>query len=915
MLRRGIQRSCRVSTQLPVYSRATSQLNRTFSAPGAGLMDDIVEQRARAAKRELAILAEAFHKNEFNQTESFQKEAEVLETLADLIKRYDTDDSGLLDRDEIMAALQDLELPVGEVELDSIFTNLTGDSAGAVKLTEWLDNLPRGTRIKICEKMTNDETAHRRVQFTVPGTSAKIMYTHTDEAPALATYSFLPIIRAYSGSSNISFENPDISVAGRILAAFPDYIRPEQFIRDELSLLGELAKTPVANIIKLPNISAALPQLTGAIAELQSQGFAVPDYPMEPKTAAEKQIQARYAKVIGSAVNPVLREGNSDRRVAGPVKEYAQKNPHKLGPWSSDSKTHVAHMTEGDFFGSEKSVIIGDATSVRIVLVTGADKTQVLKNEVKLQSGEVLDATRMSVKKLREYLADQVADAKEKDVLLSLHLKATMMKVSDPIIFGHAVTTFYKEVFEKHAEVFDSVGVNPNNGISDVYAKIGVLPEPKQKEIEADIMEVYNNRPRIAMVDSDKGITNLHAPNDVIIDASVPPVIRDSGMMWNWSNELEDTKMLIPDRSYAPMYQAIVEDCQKNGKLDVATMGNVPNVGLMAQKAQEYGSHDKTFEIPETGVVRVVDNNTNLCIFEHSVEKGDIWRACQTKDSPIQDWINLAVSRARATGDPAVFWLDADRAHDSNLLKKIDMYLPSAMEGSEGVEVKIMKPADAMKFTLERCRKGLNTISCTGNVLRDYLTDLFPIIELGTSAKMLSIVPLLAGGGLFETGAGGSAPKHVQQLVKENHLRWDSLGEFLALAVSIEDLAIKTNNERAKILADCLNEGVSELLNQNKSPKRKCGQLDNRGSHFYVALFWAEALAKRPEFADEFSQLAKDLRANEETIVNELNAVQGKPVDLGGYFHPDPIKCANVMRPSSLFNNLIDSFGAKGMSK
>lgn len=806
-----------------------------------------------------------------------------------------------------MKALDDLELPTGEVEVDSIFQNLTGESAGAVKLTEWLDNLPKGTRVKIVEKMTNDETGHRRIQFSVPDSSAKIMYTHTDEAPALATYSFLPIIRAYCSSAGVQFDNPDISVAGRILAAFPDYIRPEQYIQDELALLGTLAKSPAANIIKLPNISAALPQLLGAIEELQSQGFAVPNYPMDPKTAHEKAIHARYAKVLGSAVNPVLREGNSDRRVAGPVKAYAQKNPHRLGEWDSSSKTHVAHMKDGDFFGSEKSVIIPEATSVRIVLVHGADQNQVLKKEVQLQAGEVLDATRMSVKALRAYLAEEVEKAKEEDILLSLHLKATMMKVSDPIIFGHAVTTFYKEVFDKHAETFASLGVNPNNGIGDVYAKIALLPEKEKAAIEADIMDIYKNRPRIAMVDSDKGITNLHAPNDVIIDASVPPVIRDSGKMWNWDNALEDTKMLIPDRCYAPMYQAIVEDCQKNGKLDVATMGNVPNVGLMAQKAQEYGSHDKTFEIPADGVVRVVDNNTNLVVFEHQVEKGDIWRACQTKDSPIQDWVNLAVSRARATGDPAVFWLDESRAHDSNLLKKIDMYLPSAMEGSEGVEVKIMKPADAMKFTLERCRQGKNTISCTGNVLRDYLTDLFPIIELGTSAKMLSIVPLLAGGGLFETGAGGSAPKHVQQLVKENHLRWDSLGEFLALAVSIEDLANKTNNQKAKVLAECLNEGVSQLLDQNKSPKRKCGELDNRGSHYYVALFWAEALAKRPEYQAEFEQLAKDLRSNEEVILNELNSVQGKPVDLGGYFHPDPIKCDKVMRPSATLNNLIDS--------
>lgn len=847
------------------------------------LFGDIVEQRARAAKRELAILAEAFHK-------------------------YDTDCDGTLDREEMLHALENLQLPVGEVEVDTLFKNLTGDTVGSVKLTEWLDNLPRGTRIKIVETMSNDEQSHRRIQFSVPGESSKIMYTHTDEAPALATYSFLPVIRAFGKSAGIKFENPDISVAGRILSVFPDYIRPEQYIRDELALLGELAKSPAANIIKLPNISAALPQLLGAIEELQSQGFAVPDYPMDPQSDQEKVIQARYAKVLGSAVNPVLREGNSDRRVAGPVKAYAQANPHRLGAWDPNSKTHVAHMNEGDFFGSEKSVVMDEATSIRIVLDTGGE-LNVLKKEVKLQKGEVLDGTRMSVKALQKYLTEEVEKAKEEDILLSLHLKATMMKVSDPIIFGHALTVFYKDVFDKHADTFSSIGVNPNNGIQDVYSKIALLPREKKEEIEADIMEVYKNRPRIAMVDSDKGITNLHAPNDVIIDASVPPVIRDSGKMWNWGNELEDTKMLIPDRSYARMYQQIVEDCQKNGKLDVATMGNVPNVGLMAQKAQEYGSHDKTFEIPADGVVRVIDNTTGSTIFEHRVETGDIWRACQTKDSPIQDWINLAVSRARATGDPAVFWLDENRAHDANLLKKIDMYLPSALEGSEGVSIQIMPPHEAMKFTLERCRKGLNTISCTGNVLRDYLTDLFPIIELGTSAKMLSIVPLLAGGGLFETGAGGSAPKHVQQLVKENHLRWDSLGEFLALAVSIEDLSAKTNNKKAQVLGECLNEAVGELLNQNKGPKRKCGELDNRGSHFYISLFWAEALAKRPEYKAEFEQIAKDLRSNEEKIMSELNAVQGKKVDLGGYFHPDPVKCSNIMRPSATFNNLVDSHG------
>lgn len=881
MLRRGFQRVRINPTRIPISTRINTSAVRWNSD---GLTDDIVEQRARAAKRELAILAEAFHK-------------------------YDQNSSGQLDRDEIMEALNDLELPGGEIEVDQIFKNLTGGTSGEIKLTEWLDNLPRGTRIRLVEKMSNDEQSHRRVQFTVPGASSKIMYTHTDEAPALATYSFLPIIRNYCTSSGIRFESPDISVAGRILAAFPDYIRPEQYIQDELSLLGVLAKSPVANIIKLPNISAAVPQLTDAIAELQSQGFGVPDYPVDPRNTYEQRIKDRYSKVLGSAVNPVLREGNSDRRVAGPVKAYAQSNPHKLGEWEPTSKTSVAHMEDGDFFGSEKSVIMEEPTSIRIVLVKKGGETEVLKKSVELQSGEVFDGTRLSAKALRAYFTEEIDKAKDEDVLLSLHLKATMMKVSDPIIFGHAVTIFYKDVFEKHAETFETLGVNPNNGLGEVYQKIALLPEKTRTEIENDIMEVYKNRPRIAMVDSDRGITNLHAPNDVIIDASIPPVIRDSGMMWNWGNELEDTKMLIPDRSYATMYQAIVEDCQTNGRLDVATMGNVSNVGLMAQKAQEYGSHDKTFLIPTGGVVRVVDNNTELVVFEHQVEKGDIWRACQTKDSPIQDWINLAVGRARATGDPAVFWLDEKRAHDSKILNKIDMYLPSAIEGSEGVEIKIMKPADAMKFTLERCRRGKNTISVTGNVLRDYLTDLFPIIELGTSAKMLSIVPLLAGGGLFETGAGGSAPKHVQQLVKENHLRWDSLGEFLALTVSIEDLAAKTNNAQAKILAECLNEGVSELLSQNKNPKRKCGELDNRGSHFYVALFWAEALAKRPEFKAEFEDLAKNLRDNEQKIMDELNAVQGSPVDLGGYFHPDPIKAAKVMRPSPIFNHFIDNFG------
>jgi len=652
--------------------------------------------------------------------------------------------------------------------------------------------------------------------------------------------------------------------------------------------------------------------LQAAIKELQSHGYNVPDYPADPKTEQEKAIQARYSKVLGSAVNPVLREGNSDRRVAGPVKDYAKANPHKLYPWAADSRTHVAHMKEGDFWSAEKSVTMKEATSVRIELVS-SDGTTVLKERTPLQEGEVLDATRMSVKSLIAYFEEEIDNAMKEDILLSLHMKATMMKVSDPIIFGHCVKVYYKDVFAKHAATFEELGVNANLGIGDVYAKIEALPADKKAEIEADIMATYETRPRLAMVDSDRGITNLHAPNDIIIDASVPPVIRDSGKMWNYKNELEDTKMLIPDRSYAPQYQAIVADCQAHGALSVATMGNVSNVGLMAQKAQEYGSHDKTFEVKEDGVMRVVDNKSGEVYFEHTVEKGDIWRACQTKDAPIQDWVKLAVSRARATGSPAVFWLNSERAHDSQLLKKLDTYLPDALQGTENVDVKIMPPHEAMKYTCERCRQGLDTISVTGNVLRDYLTDLFPILELGTSAKMLSIVPLLAGGGLFETGAGGSAPKHVQQLQKENHLRWDSLGEFLALAVSIEDLAAKTGNEKAKVLGACLNQAVGGLLNENKSPKRKCGELDNRGSHFYIALYWAEALAATPEFGAEFGELAKSLRANETQIVAELNSVQGKPVDVGGYFQPDPMKAQTAMRPCQLFNELIDGHVEKMM--
>jgi len=729
------------------------------------------------------------------------------------------------------------------------------------------------------------------------------MYTYTDEAPMLATYSFLPIIQAFTKTSGLTIKIPDISVAGRVLANFPEYLTPEQRIDDELTKLGELAKTPAANIIKLPNVSAALPQLTECIAELQSQGYALPDYPMEPKNAQEEEIRARYGKVIGSAVNPVLREGNSDRRVAAPVKAYAMANPKKLYPWANTSTTHVAHMSGGDFFGNEVSTIMPQATSVRIELVSGGE-TQVLKQEVALQAGEVLDASRMSASALRTYFREEIAKCKEEGNLLSLHLKATMMKVSDPILFGHAVTVYFDKVFEKHAATFEQLGVNPNNGLGELYSKIATLPEAQRKEIEADIMATYETQPPLAMVDSDRGITNLHAPNDIIIDASVPPVVRDGGKMWNPAGELQDTKMLIPDRSYATQYQAMVADCVANGAMNAATMGNVCNVGLMAQKAEEYGSHDKTFQVPSDGQMRVVDNNSGEVVFTHDVEKGDIWRACQTKDEPIQDWIKLALTRSKITGNPAVFWLNENRAHDRNLISLIDKYLPD--HDLTGVDYHIMAPADAMTFTMGRVRQGLDTISVTGNVLRDYLTDLFPILELGTSAKMLSIVPLLKGGGLYETGAGGSAPKHVQQLVKENHLRWDSLGEFLALAVSIEDNARKTNNARGLAVGECLNEGVAKLLTEDKSPKRKCHQLDNRGSHYYLALYWAEALANRPDFAEEFTPLYNQLRDNEKTIVDELNAVQGQPVDLGGYYHPDPVKTEAAMRPSATLNGLID---------
>lgn len=737
--------------------------------------------------------------------------------------------------------------------------------------------------------------------------NSRIIYTITDEAPALATYSLLPIIKTFTGAAGVEVETRDISLAGRILANFPEYLTADQRIGDHLAELGELAKTPEANIIKLPNISASIPQLTAAIKELQSQGYKVPDYPAEPKNDQEKEIKARYAKVLGSAVNPVLREGNSDRRVAEPVKEYAKKNPHSMGAWTSDSITHVAHMSEGDFYGSEKSVIVDKATDVKIEFVAADGSLKVLKEKTALKDGEIIDAAVMSRKALRSFLAKEIEDAKEKDVLLSLHLKATMMKVSDPVMFGHAVTVFFKDVFDKHASVFAEIGVDPSNGLGDVYAKIQALPEGKRAEIEADIQEVYAKRPALAMVNSDKGITNLHVPSDVIIDASMPAAIRSSGKMWGPDGKLHDTKAVIPDRSYAGIYQEMIRFNKENGAFDVTKMGTVPNIGLMAQKAEEYGSHDKTFIISGTGKVRVVDAAGNV-LLEHEVEEGDIWRMCQTKDLPVQDWVKLAVTRARITNTPAIFWLDKNRAHDANLIEKVNKYLKN--HDTAGLEIKIMSPVDAMRYTCERARDGKDTISVTGNVLRDYLTDLFPILELGTSAKMLSIVPLLDGGGLFETGAGGSAPKHVQQFMEENYLRWDSLGEFLALAVSLEDMAFKTKNTKIQVLAETLNLANGKFLEADKSPARKVGELDNRGSHFYLALYWAQALAaqsKDQELKEVFSRLAGQLAENEGKIVAELNGVQGKPVDMGGYYHPDTEKVEKAMRPSETFNQALAS--------
>jgi isocitrate dehydrogenase len=731
---------------------------------------------------------------------------------------------------------------------------------------------------------------------------AKIIYTITDEAPALATHSFLPIIAAYTSAAGVAVETRDISLSGRILANFPEYLTEEQRISDDLAELGELAKAPNANIIKLPNISASVPQMNAAIKELQSKGYALPDYLEEPKTEAEQSAKARYDKIKGSAVNPVLREGNSDRRAAAAVKQYAKNNPHRMGAWSADSGSTVSSMSAGDFFGNEKSTTLSDATTAKIELVGTDGSTTVLKEGLALQAGEVLDATFMSAQSLREFLAGEIAASKEAGILFSLHMKATMMKVSDPIIFGHAVEVFFKDVFEKHAAIIAELGVDVKNGLGDLYAKIKSLPAEKQAEIEADIAAVYANSPDMAMVDSDKGITNLHVPSDIIIDASMPAAIRTSGQMWNKSGKLQDTNFVIPDRCYAGVYEETVNFCKKNGAFDPTTMGTVPNVGLMAQKAEEYGSHDKTFEIPASGTVRVSDASGKV-IFEHEVEKGDIWRACQVKDAPIRDWVKLAVTRARATGTPAIFWLDANRAHDSQLIQKVNTYLKD--HDTTGLDIRILAPVEATALTLARAKAGEDTISVTGNVLRDYLTDLFPILELGTSAKMLSIVPLMNGGGLFETGAGGSAPKHVQQFEKENHLRWDSLGEFLALGVSLEHLATVFGNDKAQTLADTLDLANAKFLEENKSPSRKVGELDNRGSHFYLALYWAQALAaqdKDAELKARFTPLAEALIVNEAKIVEELNSVQGVSMDIGGYYRPDVELATKAMRPSATFN-------------
>ena len=736
-------------------------------------------------------------------------------------------------------------------------------------------------------------------------TTSKIIYTITDEAPALATFSLLPIVEAFASAANVDVETRDISLAGRIIAHFPEYLAEDLRIGDSLAELGELAKTPEANIIKLPNISASIPQLQAAIEELKAKGYALPDYPESPKTPEEEAIKATYAKVLGSAVNPVLREGNSDRRAPASVKQYARTNPHSMGAWASDSKSHVSHMDGGDFYGSELSVTVANAQKVSIEFVAQDGTRSVLKADLALLDGEIIDASVMNKQALVAFYEKEINAAKDQDVLLSLHLKATMMKVSDPVIFGYAVRVFYADVFAKHGATFDQIGVDVNNGLGDVYAKISSLAPEQREEIEADIQAVYATRPDMAMVDSDRGITNLHVPSDVIIDASMPAALRASGQMWGPDGKQKDTKFMIPDRNYAGVFQSVVTYCKANGAFDPRTMGTVPNVGLMAQKAEEYGSHDKTFILSQAGTVNVVDAQGNV-LMSHAVEEGDIWRMCQTKDIPIQDWVKLAVTRARATNVPAIFWLDANRGHDAQMIAKVERYLQD--HDTSGLDIQIMEPVAATDFTLDRCGKGLDTISVTGNVLRDYLTDLFPILELGTSAKMLSIVPLMNGGGLFETGAGGSAPKHVQQFNKENHLRWDSLGEFLALAASLEHFSNVTGNAKAKVLADTLDQATAKFLQENKSPSRRVNELDNRGSHFYLGMYWAEAVAAQSADAElqaTFAPISAALIANEEKIVAELNGAQGQPVDINGYYFADVALAAQAMRPSATFNEIL----------
>ncbi|WP_421802550.1 NADP-dependent isocitrate dehydrogenase [Flagellimonas sp.] len=738
---------------------------------------------------------------------------------------------------------------------------------------------------------------------------AKLYYTKTDEAPALATLSFLPIVKSFTETANISVETKDISLAGRIAAVFPELLTKEQQVPDDLSILGELAKTPEANIIKLPNISASIPQLKEAIEELQGKGYKLPDYPDEPKTDEEKEIKAKYDKVKGSAVNPVLREGNSDRRAPKAVKNYAKAHPHTMGEWSSDSKTHVATMSHGDFKSNEKSLTMANPDEIRIELVGTDGSTTVLKDKLSLLKGEVIDATVMSKKALVEFLTKEIADARKNNILLSLHFKATMMKVSDPIIFGHALEVYFSELFKNYGDTFEKLGINPNNGLETLLDKIGELPEDQHKEIEGALKASIENGPDLAMVNSDKGITNLHVPSDIIIDASMPAMIRNSGKMWDKNGKLQDTKAIIPDSSYAGVYQATIDFCKENGAFDPKTMGTVPNVGLMAQKAEEYGSHDKTFEIEKAGTVKVV-NAAGETLIEHTVEEGDIWRMCQVKDAPVQDWVKLAVSRARATNIPAIFWLDEERAHDAELIKKVNLYLKD--HNTNGLDIRILSPTEATKFTLKRMKEGKDTISVSGNVLRDYLTDLFPILEVGTSAKMLSIVPLMNGGGLFETGAGGSAPKHVEQFLEEGHLRWDSLGEFLALAVSLEFFGEKNSNKKALVLADALDKATEEFLNNDRSPSRKVNELDTRGSHFYLALYWAEQLAKQDkdeELKATFSKLYDAMSSNEEKIAQELINAQGSPVDIGGYYLPNPEVASKAMRPSETFNEILNSIG------